>query len=595
MQIKHYLMLARKWIWLVALGLILGLVGGYVLSIVTKPVYVATTKILVSRNRQATNADFAYLSDQQLVQTYIELLKTRPIYDTVEQQLGYEFVSKDITVTQVLTTQVIQVAVKNNDPQRATDIANTLVDVLIQTSEDLQSARYKDMEASLNLQIEQVQAQMNSLNDEYSRSSKVDVKNRIAEINLQIEKFQQEITTLQADITRLDKPGITEDQRVELNEKRLLLAQLEPQLSFYRQIRSNLELLGRPVTSASEAVSQDPGLVQLQSTLKLYEQLYLSLLNNLESIRLLSLQNTTNIAPIESAILPEKPTGFTPIILIVMVAIVGAVLFGGLAAALEFMNDSIKSPGDVDYALGLPTLSCIPDIKTSPGSLYFLERPDSSAADAIRILRKNIIHAITEKQVKTLLVVSPTEGEGKTNLVVNLAASFVNLGHRVAVVDANLRSPRLHKLLKIENTVGLGDILTKDTDAANVITRLEVNQNVMAVTAGSASAELTEQLESDRLSAALAKIKDKADIIFLDGPALFSSDTLAFASRTDAVLLVLRPGYTKIDAARDAVDYLKRVGVQVLGVALNRIPRNWEKYYLGFHLWSDEKRKHRKA
>jgi polysaccharide biosynthesis transport protein len=592
MQIRHYLMLARKWMWLALLGLFLGAMGGIILSRIQKPVYQAKTKILVSRNSQ-TNTDFAYLSDQQLVQTYVELLKTQPILESASEKLGYSVDIKKVTVTQVLTTQVIEIDVENNDPQRAMNTANELVKALIQQSEELQTANYASTEDKLNLQIEQVKKQMDTLRAEYDQSSQADVKTRIAEIDLELTKFEQEITSLQKDITQLDLPKKTEAQSIELNQKKARLAQVEPQLLFYQQIRSNLALLGKPV--AAGTVNENPNLVQMQSTLTLYEQLYLSLLNNLESVRLLRVQFTPNIAQIESAALPVKPTSFTPVILIAMFAIIGAVLTSGIAVLIEFMDDSIKSPGDVEYALGLSTLGCIPDVPHSKEETnFFVDQPNSPAADAIRILRKNILHTETLKPFKTLLVVSPGNGEGKTNLVVNLAASFVYLGNRVTVVDANVRSPQLHKLLHLENTIGLGDILSTDSAITKAMTPLEEYKSVSAITAGNIPVSLTEKLESDRLTYILSKLNEKADLVILDGPELFSADSLAFASHVDGVLLVLRPGHTKIDAARDAVDYLKRVGVKVIGVALNRVPQNWEKYYMGFNVWYETKKNNRR-
>lgn len=582
MELKHYFMLARKWFWLAALGLLLGAGLGYGIVQIQKPVFQAKTRILVTRTSQQSNTvDFAYLSDQQLVSTYIQLLKSRPILDAASGQVGFPVDIKAVDVSQVLDTQIIEITIEDSDAQHARDAANAMVASLLKQSESLQTAKFASTENSLNQQVEQIRVQMEELRANYDQSSQKDIQDHIAEIDTQIKNFQDEITTLQQDTARLNPPKDV-NARVELSVKQARLTQIQPLLLYYQQIRSNLALLGTASQSGT-AGNDDPHLAQLQSTLKLYEQLYLSLLNNLESVRLLRLQFSPNIAQIEPAVLPEKPTGFSDAVIIAISALAGLLLTAGTATLIEFMDDTIKSPADVTTMLGLTTIGCVPNIRQKPGSVFFIDEPDSPAADAIRILRKNILHAESRKKLKTLLVVSPGDKEGKTELAVNLAASFIALGSRATVVDANVRSPQLHKLFKIDNSIGLGDSLAADEAISSVVFPLEEHKALSAITAGNIPANLTEKLESDRLSVVLAKLNKTADMLILDGPALFSADTLAFASRVDGVLLVLRPGHTSMEAAREAVERLQRVGVHIVGVTLNRIPRNWENYYPGFY------------
>src|SRR5512136_2156878 len=121
MEIRHYLSIARRWAWLLILGLVLGTAGGYGYSNMQTPVYQTTTKIMVSSSPNAvTSNPYAIYSDQQLAQTYVKLLTTQPMLDGVEKSLGYPVSRGGITAQQMQQgSQIIKITVENADPQKA--------------------------------------------------------------------------------------------------------------------------------------------------------------------------------------------------------------------------------------------------------------------------------------------------------------------------------------------------------------------------------------------------------------------------------------------------------------------------------------------
>src|SRR5574341_1721177 len=108
MELKQYLALLRRWAWLLILGLVLGALGGFVGSLYQAPVYEASTRILATRAPQDKTSDLTYLTDQQLTQTYVQLLTTQPVLDAVSQQLGYEISPDLVHVKPITNTQIIQ-------------------------------------------------------------------------------------------------------------------------------------------------------------------------------------------------------------------------------------------------------------------------------------------------------------------------------------------------------------------------------------------------------------------------------------------------------------------------------------------------------
>ncbi|GAB4491526.1 MAG: hypothetical protein Fur0016_23180 [Anaerolineales bacterium] len=595
MEIRKYFLLLKKWFWLLIIGGILGGLGGFVFSRLTTPTYQAQTKILVTSNRQDPNFEFAYLSDQQLLETYIEILQTKPILDSIIQKVGFEVKPTQIAIVQVRQTQIILIAVEDEDPARAAQIANAMVEVLIEQSGKLQAGKYAAVEASLQVQIRDVEKQIEQLRTEFDQISQKEIQEQLSQVEEQIKVLQDEVTGLEKEIALLatTPTNETRDQaalrQAQLAEKQAQLQRVQPILLNYQQIRSNLLFLGQPALGASNRT--DFRTLQLQSTLSLYQQLYLNLLNNLESLQLLRLQYTPNIDQIEPAIPPERPVRPSTLRYLTLGIVAGVAMLGAIAVAIEFLDDTIKSPKDVMQHLGLHTIASIQEFSSKnlkDGEIFTLQNPKSPIADAYRLLRTGILYGLNGNSMKTVLIVSPDPSDGRSSISLNLAASFALLGRRVTVVDANIRNPRLHADLGMENRVGLGDILADKADLSNATQILEGQRNIRALTGGHMPESPTELLESDRLGQILNKLTTNVDMVILDGPPVFVADALAFASRVDGVLLVLRPGKTRIETARAALEYLQRSGGNIIGVVLNRVPRNWAKYHEGFYFSSED-------
>lgn len=131
MELKDVFTLYRRWIWLLALGMILGLGAGYLASKIQTPIYEVSAKVLVTRTRQQGVTDILAMSDQQLVLTYLQLLKTRPVLDEAGARLGIKINRDNVNVEIISDTQIIQIRVQDKNPEQAAAIANTLVQILI--------------------------------------------------------------------------------------------------------------------------------------------------------------------------------------------------------------------------------------------------------------------------------------------------------------------------------------------------------------------------------------------------------------------------------------------------------------------------------
>jgi capsular exopolysaccharide synthesis family protein len=582
-EIKQYLIMLRRWAWLLIVGLIVGVISGYVYSIYQTPVYQSETKMLVMRAPQSQNNSLDYLATQQLGQTFIQLLKTKPVLDLASQKLSFTVKSSQITATQLNDTQVINLKVEDASPERSAAIANTLVDVLIEQNDNLQSGRYATNEESLNAQVKQIQEQTSTIQGQIDQITTQNVQEQITKVEAKISELQSEIATLDNEMYYLSNRGKNPEKVPP--ESTAKMAQLKSTLELYQGIYSNLIVLGKP----SEANTSDR-LAHLQKTLELYQQIYLQLLGSLEQVRLARLQNTPTIIQIEEATVPSSPIRPLPLQNTLMAGAVGLMLAFGIAFAVEYLDETLRSPLDVDQILGLPVLGYIAEMKQPKegNRLYVASYPRSPVGESFRTLRSNIEFTDAERPPKTILVTSSRPGEGKTTIASNLAAIYAQSGKRVVLVDADLRRPSIHTAVGLPNRLGLTTLFRDSLKPENVWKNWQDNgvRGMHIITSGRLPSNPAELLGSDKMLQIMSELRKIADVIIFDGPPIMVADVQILASLMDGVILVLRPGKSPADEAKSTLVQLKRSGANVMGVIFNRIPKNGSQHYGAYRYYS---------
>lgn len=585
MELKVYLDMFKRWIWLLILGLVLGAAGGLIASAIQTPAYAASTRLLAVRASQSTSSDLTYLNDQQLAQTYIQLLTTKPVLDGASAQLGFQVDVKHLSIQEVGTTQVIKLTVEDPDANQAAAIANALVQSLTDQNENLQSGRYTATEKSLQAQIDETQNQIVVLQSQVTQVSTQTVQDQLTSIRAQIDPLQAEVTDLQKEIAGL-LPSTTVTNRTKVAVDRARLDEIQPVLTLYQQIYSNLVVLGQP----TDVVNSDSArLAQLKSTLDLYHQVYINLLSSLETVRLARLQNTPNIVQIEPAVPPDLPIRPKPLNYTLLAGLVGLMLAGGIVFLIEYLDDTIKTPEDAESILGISVIGYIANMEypdDSDEGIYVVRQPRSPVSEAFRSLRTNLEFANVSKPLHSLVIASSNPNEGKTTIAVNLAASIAQGGKQVALLDADLRKPQVHHFLKLSNRAGMSDLFRKEVPAQSVSQQFDGMQNVSVITSGSLPPNPSELLGSARMDQILKEVGQTAEMIIVDSPPSLVADIQVLAAKVDGVLLVVQPGHTSAQDARATLEQLNRAGARVVGVVFNRIPRNRSYYYGGYRHYS---------
>ncbi|MBA3943470.1 MAG: polysaccharide biosynthesis tyrosine autokinase [Herpetosiphonaceae bacterium] len=330
---------------------------------------------------------------------------------------------------------------------------------------------------------------------------------------------------------------------------------------------------------------------RLDTTLAQYHQSYANLLQSYEQVRMAEAQTIASVVQVEPAITSQRPVAPRVLFNTLATAAVALLLAIGFALLYDLLDDRVKSPDEVSQQLGLPILGFInhaADI--SPARPLVDADPHSSFAEAFRSLRSNLQFATAARPVRTLLITSPTESDGKSTLVANLASVLAHTGKHVIVIDADLRHPRLHRRFDLRNSSGLSDLLVQPELQLDMLRSTAVN-GVRLLTAGASPHNPAELLASDRLADVLAHVQPHADFVLIDSPPLLAvADAAILAQHVDGVILVVRVAATKLPACKQAAEQLHRANAHLLGVVLNDIPQGQAALAYGYSGYEHDER-----
>jgi succinoglycan biosynthesis transport protein ExoP len=337
--------------------------------------------------------------------------------------------------------------------------------------------------------------------------------------------------------------------------------------------------------NSARAIQQYQGnITALEQRLSTYESTYASFLMSVQS-------GTNYISIIEPATLPYRPISPNVAQTVLLAAAIGLCLAVGGAVLIEFLDDTIKSPDEAARVTQLPVLGAIARIEgeSRADKLIVHQQPLSTTAEAYRALRTNVRFSFVDRPMRTLMVVSASPSEGKSLTLANLAVAMAQSGLRVIVVDTDLRRPTLHKVFNVSNTEGLSSILlTAEPEVEPYLQETGV-ENLRLLSCGPLPPNPAEVLGSEWMGTVIDILLTKADLVIFDSaPALVVTDAAVLATRMKegGVLLVTDIGRTRRGLARRAVEELKRVHANVIGVVVNRISIHaGSEYY--YHYYQD--------
>lgn len=359
-------------------------------------------------------------------------------------------------------------------------------------------------------------------------------------------------------------------------------------------IQISIENLGDALTPAEELE-----MGRLQNSLTIYQSNYANLLRNFEEIRLEEARSLDSISVTEPARVPVSPIRPRILVNTLLAAVVGAMLALGVVFLVEYLDDRIKSPKDAKRYINAPFLGAVSVINgdsnakgTRYEKLITIKEPRNPITEAYRGVRTNLQFANIDRQIRSLLVTSSLPGEGKTTTAANLAVVMAQSGLSVAIIDADLRKPSLHKIFGINQRPGLIDALLDDDDTLMRYSPERIVQNLLITPCGQRPPNPAELLGSKRMQRLIERLYEQVDMVIFDAPPLLAvTDAQILSAFVDGVLFVVNRGTERAAVSR-AAESLRQVDANVLGYVMNRMVRSdeGEYYYYNYYYDDDEPR-----
>ncbi len=319
------------------------------------------------------------------------------------------------------------------------------------------------------------------------------------------------------------------------------------------------------MNSASQVSNTQREIADLNQKLVDLRQSYADFLANSQSGAL------NILSVVEPANVPSRSVGTNKGLIILLAALVGFSLAAGAAYLLEYIDRTIKTTTDVERVLNYPVIGYLSEItEDGNNATYVLDNPNTPLAESIRLLKSNLDFFGLDSPSKSILVTSPSQGNGKTTIAVNLALAMSQGGQKTILVDADMRRPAVHTQLKIPVKPGLGEVIRGDKKIESVI-RVWKKNKLEVIPAGGHLPNVTEIAGSKRIGSILSSLKDIYEVVIVDAPPLVISDAYNLASKVDGVIMIMVPGQTREEQARAMKDQLERAGAKVIGVVFNKI------------------------
>jgi polysaccharide biosynthesis transport protein len=320
---------------------------------------------------------------------------------------------------------------------------------------------------------------------------------------------------------------------------------------------------------------------------------YLVLQQRLQDMKLLRDTANGNFRMLVPATTPASPVSPKPLRSGLLGFAVGLFAAIGLAFLLEQFDTRLRRPEEVAEILRQPILGRVPRISRRllvDNGVVTLTEPDGHAADAFRLVRTNLEFTNIDGAVRSLLLTSCEQGEGKSLAVANLAVAMAMAGKKVVIVDGDLRRPRQHTYFHLPNEHGVSTVVTEQTPLYSALQRVELVQEgtgangvdfatwasgseamsrLYVLTSGPLPPNPGEIVASRRLKALIEELGHEADIVLVDSPALLAvGDTAALAASVDGLLFLVDMHRVRRPFLLQAADQLSRLPSRFLGIVL---------------------------
>ncbi|RKG49240.1 polysaccharide biosynthesis tyrosine autokinase [Acinetobacter cumulans] len=429
-----------------------------------------------------------------------------------------------------------------------------------------------------------------------------ELKKQLDTAEREFNKFRQQYNTV--DVTKESELYLTqsvtlETQKAELEQKVAEAgAKYTNEHPVMQQMTAQLSALNKKIGELESTLKQLPDLqrryLQLYREVEVKTQLYTSLLNSYQQLRIAKAGEIGNVRIVDTAVEPIAPIAPKKLQILILSIFLGGFLGTLLALLRNMMRTGIKDSSQIENELDLPVYATVPRSPVQESRIKLLKKKktipvlavknnDDIAIESLRSMRTAIHFAMSSAKNNLIMISGPAPEVGKSFISTNLAAILAQSNKRVLIIDADMRRGYLHKYFNTENTPGLADYLNNQQNLDAIIKPSEIS-GLSVITRGKSPTNPSELLSSAKFAALLEQLSPLYDHIIIDTPPVLAvTDGIIISQYTGVNLVIARFAKTQMKELELTMNRFEQVGVKINGVILNDIQRGTGGYSYGYN------------
>lgn len=419
-----------------------------------------------------------------------------------------------------------------------------------------------------------------------------ELKQQLDVAEREFNKFREQYNTV--DVTKESELYLTqsislETQKIELEQKQAELSEkYTAEHPAMQQIDAQLAAINSKIKELNATLKQLPDLqrryLQLYREVEVKQQLYTTLLNSYQQLRIAKAGEIGNVRIVDTAVLPIEPIKPKKLLVLLLSIFVGGFMGVLIALMRNMLRTGIKDSGQIETELDLPVYATVPRSPVQESRINIIKKKkhipilavknsDDIAIESLRSMRTAIHFALNNARNNIIMISGPAPELGKSFVSTNLAVILAQSNKRVLLIDADLRRGYLHKYFHQDNQAGLAEYLNGQHPLENILKTTEV-ENLSVITRGKSPANPSELLSTERFKNLLEQLSTQFDHIIVDTPPILAvTDGIIISQYAGVNLVIARYGKTQIKELELVVNRFEQASVKVTGIILNDIQR----------------------
>lgn len=505
------------------------------------------------------------------------VLRREPALDTVEK------LQKALAIAEKgKQSGIIGVSLEGSDPYRTAETLNEIANEYVRQNVERKSAEAEKSLAFLEKQLPEMKVTLEEAEAKYNA-----LRNNRGTVDL-----SEEAKSI------LQQSVLSQTKLVELKQKRdELRTRYQDSNPLVQAVSQQIQTLNNEINLVNNKIRIMPSIEQdvlrLTRDVKVATDLYTSLLNSAQQLRLVKASKVGNVRLLDQAVVPLHPVRPKRGAVIALAAFIGLIVGCLCAFIRKSLFGGIEDPHEIEQILGLAVSAAVPyserqavlyervQAKTKKVSVLAIDDPTDTAIESLRSFRTSLQFSLLSAKNKIVMITGPTPGVGKSFVSVNCAAVLASSGKRVLLIDGDIRKGYLNNYFGIEREGGLSEIISGHLTMEKAIYP-NVVENVDFISTGVLPSRPAELLGHENFAVLLRTVSAQYDYVLIDtAPVLPVADAMVVAPHVGTIFNIVRGNVSTIGEIKESIKRLNQTGNAVTGVIFNGLRPRIGRYGYG--------------